>query len=443
MATPNNLTTPPTDGGEEFLFHLAEAGDLLHAGQLEDAEPHLVEALRLSPKSDQARNMLGLLRFRLERFDEAESIFSELVTEYPDEPSLRLNRAMVLLKLSRWEQADADLQEVLKVAPEHKRALGFRGVVAEQLGQDLSALEFYEAAGDAARVERVRARTIPPPGAPASAPAPDALTYPGVPLGQLETLPPDVPAPRGALEADVSLPAVAVAPDGPTRVTKACPMQPAETQGLEAVRAQFAMPAAPDAPRTAGPGCALLPVEEVAYVKSSQLSGLYGDFELEPVFRRFRGRRTDTFFGSEDNPLVAAWGRGELLVSAPEALRFVRLEQESFFVLEDAVAAFSTGLIWENGRLPSADGDDLNVVHLQGTGLLAVELPGQLLVHEVGPGRPVACRSDQLLGWSGELVPRRAPLPGLPAHVQRPSMVFFEGQGHVFQQAKASDPAAG
>jgi hypothetical protein len=40
-------------------------------------------------------------------------------------------------------------------------------------------------------------------------------------------------------------------------------------------------------------------------------------------------------------------------------------------------------------------------------------------------------QAQRLLGWTGQLVPYRAPLPGLPEPARRVPVVRFEGTGTV------------
>ena len=179
-------------------------------------------------------------------------------------------------------------------------------------------------------------------------------------------------------------------------------------------------------------GLVVFPVGDVAYVRTDLLVSLAGDFEVEPLNRRYRGRRTDSLFGGSHAPMIAVLGEGlSWLDPGDREVTLLKLANEELYLVEAAVLAFSSGLVWENGRLPDEDGRDLDIVHLRGTGAVVVGTKRPLLSLEVRPARPVTLHAERLIGWSGSVVPSRGPLPGLPESASRPPIVRFEGTGQV------------
>jgi hypothetical protein len=188
----------------------------------------------------------------------------------------------------------------------------------------------------------------------------------------------------------------------------------------------------PSSPTLSETGHFLFPVEETAYLRTDLLISLVGSFEVEPVNRRYRGRRTDSLFGGTDNPLVAALGRGVAWLDPGESeATVVALDSDELYLIEPVLLGFSAGLVWENGRLPDPDGSDLDIVHLRGSGSVAVLTERPLVGVEVTDARPVTVQAQRLVGWSGQLVPARGPFPGLPEEAKRPSIVRFEGSGRL------------
>lgn len=188
----------------------------------------------------------------------------------------------------------------------------------------------------------------------------------------------------------------------------------------------------PPSPTLSETGHFLFPVEDTAYLRTDLLISLVGSFEVEPVNRRYRGRRTDSLFGGNENPLVAALGRGVAWLEPGESeATVVALDSDELYLIETSLLGFSSGLVWENGRLPDPDGGDLDIVHLRGSGNVAVLTDRALVGVEVTDDRPVTVQSSRLVGWSGQLVPARGPFPGLPEEAHRPSIVRFEGSGRL------------
>ena len=179
-------------------------------------------------------------------------------------------------------------------------------------------------------------------------------------------------------------------------------------------------------------GLLAFPIPDVGYVRTDLLVALCGQFEIEPVNRRYRGKRTDSLFGGVEGAIAALLGKGLALLH-PDKLnpRLLSLKNEELYLVESALLAFTQGLVWENGRLPSEADRDLDIVHLRGSGRLVLGSRAPLVVLAVKPDSPAVVHAARLIGWSGQLVPYRAPLPGLPENARRVPVVRFEGTGTV------------
>lgn len=187
-----------------------------------------------------------------------------------------------------------------------------------------------------------------------------------------------------------------------------------------------------DVPTLRDDGLLAFPVPDVGYVRTDLLVALAGQFEIETVNRRYRGKRTDSLFGGPEAAIVALLGRGLALLHPEKlALRVVSLKSEELYLVEAALLAFSQGLVWENGRLPSETDRDLDIVHLRGSGRVVLGTKTPLLALQARPDHPVTVHASRLIGWNGQLVPYRAPLPGLPDVARRIPVVRFEGTGVV------------
>jgi len=179
-------------------------------------------------------------------------------------------------------------------------------------------------------------------------------------------------------------------------------------------------------------GQLVVPINEVGYVRTDLVAALSGAFEIEVVNRRYRGKRTDSLFGGADAAVVAVMGKGFCILQLGELVpTSITLTSEELYLVESGVVAFSAGLVWENGRLPSEADKDLDIVHLRGSGRVVIGAKRAVLALPVRADAPVVVHANRLVGWTGQLVPYRAPMPGLPDQAKRVPVVRFEGTGTV------------
>jgi len=107
-------------------------------------------------------------------------------------------------------------------------------------------------------------------------------------------------------------------------------------------------------------------------------------------------------------------------------------------------AGFEEQLAFENGRVASRVGGDLNLVHLRGRGRLLLSLAGELLALNATADVPVRVPVAALAGWTGSLTPRVAPLfdGADPADATAPLCVELSGEGRVLLDPEAAPGAA-
>jgi uncharacterized protein (AIM24 family)/predicted negative regulator of RcsB-dependent stress response len=179
-------------------------------------------------------------------------------------------------------------------------------------------------------------------------------------------------------------------------------------------------------------GQLVMPIHEVSYVRTDLLASVSGSFEIEVVNRRYRGKRTDSLFGGADAAVVALMGKGFCVVTLGDLVpTTLTLASEEVYLVETGVVGFTAGLVWENGRLPSEADRDLDIVHLRGSGRVVLGSKKPIIAVTVKADAPVMVHATRLVGWTGQLVPYRAPLPGLPEPARRVPVVRFEGTGTV------------
>jgi uncharacterized protein (AIM24 family) len=140
------------------------------------------------------------------------------------------------------------------------------------------------------------------------------------------------------------------------------------------------------------------------------LAAWRGELAFSAEVKRFRGRATEKPFGEPPEQMHRLVGEG-LVVLRAAGRRFTVLELggETGYFREAVVFGFQEAVAFENGRLPSPSGG-LDLVHLRGHGRLVLVTRGEPVAVEVTPASPVHVPLASLVGWTGALAPRIAPL---------------------------------
>jgi Flp pilus assembly protein TadD/uncharacterized protein (AIM24 family) len=405
---------------EEFLYHLDRGARLLTKGVFDGAHAALARARELRPDDAQVLGLLGQSLYKLGRFDDAAEVYGLLVEESPDEAAARVNLGLASLKARRYVEAVRELEAALQLSPGHKKAMGYLGLAWLEQGDLARARSWFERAGSEQMIARCDER-LAAASAVASAVAPVTPVAPVAPVA---------PAPEAAPRSEP--PPLAAAP----RLRRL---------GFGAVAAA---PLAPDAaPFGLSGGLLTMSVTDGRGVlaRAEGLLAVKGAVRLAPEVKRFRGRATEKPFGDGSRRMLRATGEGALLYARGEGRLLLDLELagESAYFREEAVFAFEDAITFDNGRVTSKGGPDLNLVHLRGLGCLLLATRGDVMAVDVEPDAVVRVPLTALVGWSGAVTPRlaalaaagggdEAPGPGEPLAVE------IVGEGRVLVDAGAS-----
>jgi Flp pilus assembly protein TadD len=114
-------TEPPgsADGSAEAGSSLRLGLALFRRGDMEGAEPHIVAALKESPRDPRIIELLGAVYARSDRFQQAETRYREALAIAPDSISARLGLADVLKGTGRLEPALEEFEEVQRRQPDN------------------------------------------------------------------------------------------------------------------------------------------------------------------------------------------------------------------------------------------------------------------------------------------------------------------------------------
>lgn len=402
-------------GADDVGPMLAQAHELLGIGEMNAARELLERAIAREPKNQKVQSLLGMTCFKMGQLDRAAELYELLVRENPVESTLRINLGLVYLKLGSIPLAVREFQAAVDLSPEHKKAQNYLGLALTQAGEYAAAREAFLAAGSVAMVEKMdrtlaeQGREPQRKGHAAPPPARDGFPEIEQDTGALLESSPNRPVttPAGAVMLRPST-AEHRAPGTirpPTAVLgSVLPL----SELAQALRVDHA-PASPFEVR--GEVAAIRVTAEVL-TRLEPLVSLLGKIDVAPEMKRFRGRATDKPFGTGRSRFVRATGHGLILVATRNKI-FLPLElgDGAAYFVEDAVFAFEEALTFENGRLPGKSAD-LNLLLLRGRGKVLLALDGPLRSLPVAADAPTVVAVERLVGWLGNLTPKRlAPLP--------------------------------
>ncbi|HAK63997.1 MAG TPA: PEP-CTERM system TPR-repeat protein PrsT [Alphaproteobacteria bacterium] len=134
-----DLARPDSD--ESAIFYITEAELLQRKGDLTAAEQAIDTALSIDPKSPQALGAKGELRRVQQDLPGALESYNAALAQDKNNIQIHLSRAFTLLALKRTEEAEADVDLILKRMPEIPMALYLKSALLAQRGETEKALE--------------------------------------------------------------------------------------------------------------------------------------------------------------------------------------------------------------------------------------------------------------------------------------------------------------
>ncbi|MGI6496581.1 MAG: tetratricopeptide repeat protein [Kiritimatiellia bacterium] len=134
---------PPAAFDPAPLFH--EAHSLFEAGRLDAAAAAMVEVLRADPQNRSARLMMGVIRCRQYRYDEALVALEDLLAEEKDEAVL-LALAAVYQSTGRFDYALLALDKAIRLNPKLPAAYFDMAALMLSRGEEASAEAHYREA---------------------------------------------------------------------------------------------------------------------------------------------------------------------------------------------------------------------------------------------------------------------------------------------------------
>jgi len=469
---------PPEVARARATASFANASSFLDGKRWREAEVEILRALALLPHDARALKLLALVRFKLGRLDEAETVCRELVAAHPDDPALRLKLGLIALKLDRVQDAIRELELAARLLPHDKRAWTYLGFAFARAGEPDRAVAAFQRGGqpslaaqlsspqggaslpddpevsddesdesdgshtglEAVKVERISLASataglgegrIVSPGPPASPGTELEPAHSGddhEALGDPSSPRPSPPsAPRG-LPAQVAVgPVAAESKGGPTGSS-----QPV----LSLLSFTLSRLGSLDRMASDGAGSALrLDFTRELHARASSVVAVTGKAQASWARRREQGRLGETPLGEADGAFLRFEGEGEVVLAAPHGVPVtLALDDDILYLRMHRLLAFDADVLWEAGRIPRTD---LDMVQFRGDGRVVMALVGHPTAIKVTPQHPVTVSARSLVGWAGRIVARGLVTAGHPAGLaagtpaSSPVVLYCEGEGVV------------
>jgi uncharacterized protein (AIM24 family) len=465
-----------------FLTHLNKGKGYYDERRYEDAERELEEAYLLRPRDQKVLNLLGLVYFKEEKYEKAEEIYRKLVTESPDAATLHYNLGLIHYKLNRLEEAENTFLKALELANDNPKINFYLGSIYERMRRFQDAIFQYRQAGASLLVRRVEdklaadappavsekhtdtaefkareikeaidrvdalvaAKTIQPvsealmsPDAPPRAEAPDSsTTLPG------KAAAPEVPPKKSPRDTQ---PGIAGGPTIPPKVrTDTAKFRvpagtiPPAPWGLLPVVISFPRAVGPTADQTIPPRRAQ---ETFRFLENNLMEVDFSGkvFIKQGTIYSYGGNLT--FWVKDKRPggqaaLVIITGTGKVILHDKDRqITFMRVENETLYVEPSHLLACEETLTPR--YIPIGEQTSgLEVLALEGQGMVALSVASKPLPLSVTPELPVSVPSSSIITWSGGLTPhvvedRQLYEMVLSSGDRAGSLIRLEGTGRV------------
>jgi tetratricopeptide repeat protein/biogenesis AIM24-like protein len=456
-----------------FLKHFNKGKALYDEKRHEEAERELEEAYLLRPRDQKVLNLLGLVYFKQDKYDKAEEVYRKLAAESPDAHTLFYNLGLIYFKLTRLEEAETAFMKALELNKDNPKINFYLGSIYERLHRFQDAIYQYRQAGANLMVRRVEDKIAagrPPAslGAPAP-PKPPVSSGDTKPLlavrpskakvdDTAEFLAQDVA--RGLEEMENTLP-----PNKTLRpVSDILLAQNAPVRNLDTDTARFRLP----------PGMTSKASVAAAEAAGKSSAGPSGEHTLPP-------RRTETFRFLENNlmeidfsgkvfikqgtiysyggnltfwvkdrrpggqpALVIITGTGKVILTDKDReVTFMQVQDETIFIEPMHLLACEESLTPRYVPV-GADTSGLEVLALEGRGMVALSVASKPLALPVTPDLPVSVPASSIITWSGGLTPHIVDDQQIyavmaPASGAHPGPVIrLEGTGRVLVEQQAT-----
>jgi len=449
-----------------FLAHYNKGRELFDARRFEEAERQLEEAYLLRPRDPRVLNLLGLVYFRSEKLVKAEEVYRKLIAESPEAHTLHYNLGIICFKLGRLEDAESLFQKALELTQGNPKIHFYLGSIYEKLHRYKDAIFQYRQAGASRMAQRLQGRleksgdATAPPGTLSSPSREDGPRERQTESGAEATVGTALDI-RPGLRIDVTTAEPQDAPAGAGRpllpVSPALMADASLQPGLKSTARLLFDDTLPPAAR---PRVAVAAERAAERPLAGAPRDVFRAIEKGLIEVDFSGRvfiklgtiysysGNLTFWVKEKRPgarpaLVMVTGTGRLILTDQEReITFMQVAaDEAVFVEPTHLLACEEGVQPRHVRL-GGDEAGLDLVALEGQGMLALSVASKPLPMTVRPGLPVSVPANSVILWTGDLVPHVVDDPQvyavvLPSSATAGRLFRLEGSGRVLVEQSA------
>jgi uncharacterized protein (AIM24 family) len=123
-----------------------------------------------------------------------------------------------------------------------------------------------------------------------------------------------------------------------------------------------------------------------------------------------------------------------MLSTGNKMVKIITLNPDTvFYIKESAIMAFQSGISWENGVIRIDDSTNLEIVHLKGTGDVAIQSEKTPVIKEITKKTPLKVNVSSIIGWEGKIIPKVTEISqkkGKDAQITVP-FIELNGEGEV------------
>ena len=376
---------------------IAEARKLLESGNLPEARVIVEEVLKEHPSDPAARNLLGLIYFHLEDYNESINIFKDLVEEFPNEVPLLVNLGLAYLKKGDSLEAVRVLEKAVRLNPHHKKAYNYLGLAYANLNLFQKARDAFKLGDSPKMVEKMEQILASLAGEEEE----KQQHFEEIAVNHKEE----------ELSKDLKFNRVSEREIPGDKLNKLLNTLEVLSEG-EVRESRFP---GIDLDKVGGEGpikvvenfiyCVL--DEGPCYIVTRDIVVKTGEIEFKPRYKKYKGKELKSYFTTNYGIINEVAGMtGRLVLHPRKRIHHFRIKDDlTFYFYEKLIYAFGGDLKWENGRLPSPrEGEDLYLVQFRGDGNLVIATDGNIC-HMSLSEVPLYIPLDSFVGWGGDAIP--------------------------------------
>lgn len=329
---------------------LKNAKNFMSNNDFVGAKEELEKVLEEEPENQVALNMLAMVYFKLKEYKKSLEFWDKLLSENMNVPSLHTNIGLCYFKIEEYQKALEHFEKSLELNP-NPTVLNYKGLTLSKMGDFRGAMETFLKVGAKKMAEEMRKK----------------LEEEGKPVIEEEMV--------------------------------------EEISEMKEVRRRMKFPEGEGFYHEEG--ILVIRVEKNPfYSRLQNLICLMGDLSLKPIKKRFKGSETKSFFKSKDFMLFEISGNGNLFMGIKrENLYPLKIDNENCYINEDFIIGFTSGLVWENGRIIAPSGEVMNMSSFTGSGHILMEVFPDVKTIELKENSVVEISFSKLVGWTGKILP--------------------------------------